>query len=91
MPISRVLRATTNAITPYTPTATDVNTGDLTRDRTAYRKLAITPIFTPYAPGAVLFAGIYTRRSTSAEFLLPNAMQLATACSISSRRPAVGT
>jgi hypothetical protein len=31
------------------------------------------------------------RRSTSAEFLLPNAMQLHTACSIAARRPACGT
>ena len=35
-------------------------------------------------------AAVYTRFSTSAEFLLPKAMQLATACSISRRRPGLG-
>ena len=33
----------------------------------------------------------YTLRSTSAEFLLPKAMQFATACSTASLRPAAGT
>ena len=31
------------------------------------------------------------RRSTKAEFLLPNAMQFATACSMAARRPDCGT
>lgn len=33
----------------------------------------------------------YARRKTKAEFLLPKAMQFATACSIWSRRPGAGT
>ena len=48
----------------------------------SYRAATVRERFSPRAA--------YTRLNTSAEFLLPNAMQLATACSICSLRPGLG-
>ena len=57
--------------------------------RTADLSLRRRPLY----PSELRARALYydTRRKTKAEFLLPKAMQLATAYSICMRRPAVGT